>query len=187
LTPPFHTTDRDFGTSPVLVRVPHCPLQAIVINKDGFLYRYDAAHIDQGPRQAIQVASSIETATSIPLYGMPAFDPHGRRLVLVSPSRPPGSGLRAGIQTYILDGGCQLTPSWQHHFDRPNAGGPPTIAQGVLYLGSGRNGFLRAYRLSDGQRLFKKKLGPTIFAAPAVARKTVVAGDWGGNVWAFRP
>ena len=73
LRPPFQIADRDFGTVPVLIRAPGCPLQTIVINKDGFLYRYAADALSQGPRQTIRVANS--TKHTIPLYGMPALRP----------------------------------------------------------------------------------------------------------------
>jgi outer membrane protein assembly factor BamB len=183
LNPPFQIDDRDFGTAPVLIQVRGCPLQAIAIDKDGWMYRYAADHIDQGPRQSIQVADI--TSSTIPLYGMPVFDPVARRLVLTSPASGP-NGRRKGIQSYRLTRRCTLVPGWQHGFDSPSAGSAPTIAEGVLYLGTGRNGILRAYRLGNGQELASRSLGSTIFAAPVVADGTVFAADWGGDLWAFR-
>ncbi len=184
LRPPFRIADRDFGTVPVLIRAPGCPLQAIAINKDGFLYRYAADSISRGPRQTVRVANS--TNRTIPLYGMPAYDPSTRRLVLVSPTAPPGSPLRAGIQTFVLSPHCQLYPSWQQSFDSPDAGSAPTIAEGVLYIGTGRNGVVRAYRLTDGQRLWAAGLGATSFTAPSVADGRLLAGNWRGDLWSFR-
>jgi outer membrane protein assembly factor BamB len=118
---------------------------------------------------------------------MPAYDPATRRLVLVSPTTPPGSGLRAGVQSFVLTPHCRFISSWQQSFDLPDAGGPPTIAGGVAYIGSGRNGFLRAFRLSDGRPLGSHHSGAAIFAAPAVADGTLLFGDWGGRLWALRP
>jgi outer membrane protein assembly factor BamB len=183
LRPPFHTGDRDFGTTPVLIRAPGCPLQAIAINKNGVLYRYNADDVDDGPRQRIAVARG--EARFIPLYGVPAYDPSSRRLVLTSPSSI--GAQRAGIQTFIFTRHCTLLPSWQHGFDRPDAGSAPTIAQGVLYISSGRNATLRIYRLRDGQPLGAHHLGSTAFATPAVADARLIEGDWRGHVWAFRP
>lgn len=183
LRPPFLSGDRDFGTTPVLIRAPGCPLQAIAINKNGMLYRYNADNISGGPRQQIAVASGA--ARFIPLYGVPAYDPSSRRLVLTSPST--AGAQRAGIQTFIFTRHCTLVPSWQRGFDYPNAGSAPTIAQGVLYLSSGRNASLRVYRLSDGRQLSAHRLGTSAFAAPAVADRTLIEGDWRGHVWAFRP
>ncbi len=185
LRPPFLISDRDFGTTPVLIRSRGCPLQAIAINKDGRLYRYNANDIRGGPRQHIQVANI--TPNTIPLYGMPAYDPHSRRLVLVSPTTAPGGRERAGIQTFRFTRHCTLVPSWQHGFYSPDAGSAPTIAQGVLYISSGRDAVLAAYRLSDGHQLAAHKLWATSFAAPSVADRTLIVGDWRGHVWAFRP
>jgi len=183
LRPPFAEADRDFGTAPLLIHRAGCPEQLITFDKDGWLYRYAADHLNAGPRQGVHVAST--TNSSIPLYGMAAYDTRSHRLVLTSPTAAP-HGRRKGIQSYILNRHCRLVYSWQHGFDNPSAGSAPTIAQGVLYLGSGRNGILRAYRLSNGHELWHRVLRSTIFAAPAAADGTVFAGDWGGHLWAFR-
>ncbi len=182
---PFQIGDRDFGTVPVLIHARGCPDEAVAINKDGHLYVYDTDDISRGPRQSIRVADS--TAATIPLYGMPAFDPKTRRLVLVSPTSPPGGSLHAGVQSFVLTARCRFAQSWQRGFDAPDAGGPPTIAEGVVYIGTGRNGVLRAFRLSDGHQLWGHARGASIFAAPSVADGAVYFGDWGGNLWALRP
>lgn len=184
LRPPFRIDDRDFGTAPVLIRARGCGEKAVAINKDGLLYVYDADDISAGPRQSIRVA--LSTNKTIPLYGMPAYDPATRRLVLTSPSSVPSSGQRAGVQSFVLSPHCVFFPSWQRGFDPPSAGGPPTIAGGVMYIGSGRNGVIRAFRLSDGHQLFAFALNSTIFAAPSIADGTLIVGDWRGRVWAFR-
>ena len=185
LQPPFQISDRDFGTVPVLINVRGCGEKAVAINKDGLMYIYDADDIAAGPRRSIRVAMS--TNKTIPLYGMPAFDPVTRRLVLTSPSSVPSNGQRVGVQSFVLSPHCVFFPSWQRPFDPPSAGGPPTIAGGVMYIGSGRNGVIRAFRLSDGHQLFARGLGSTIFAAPSVAENTLLVGDWNGRLWAFRP
>ena len=184
LTPPFAITDRDFGSTPVLFSATGCPSQLVATNKDGYLYRYNRYDISSGPRQSLQVAAS--TASSIPLLGMPAYDPGTRRMVLVSPTSTPGT-LHAGIQSFVLGRRCNLVPSWQRGFDPPDAGSSPTIAGGVLFLGTGRNGVLRAYRLSDGQELWSQGVGATNFDTPSVADGTVLDGTWAGQVWAFKP
>jgi outer membrane protein assembly factor BamB len=185
LRPPFRITDRDFGTVPILIKARGCAEKAVAINKDGELYVYNANSVSTGPRQNIRVA--LSTSTSIPLYGMPAYDAATRRLVLVSPTAPPHSVLRAGVQSFVLTSHCRFVSSWQQSFDRPDAGGAPTIAGGVLYIGSGRNGVMRAFRLNDGQPLRPFASGSAIFAAPSVADGMLFFGDWGGRLWAFRP
>jgi hypothetical protein len=77
------------------------------------------------------VWSSDRTASAT--SGMPAFDPATRRLVLVSPTAPPGSSLIAGVQSFVLSRHCRFVQSWQQVFDPPDAGSAPTIAGGVVY------------------------------------------------------
>ncbi len=179
---PFHSTDRDFGTTPVLVRARGCPAQAFAINKDGELFVYDRGRISAGPTQRLPVAA--DTPTGIPLYGMPAWDPGTRTLLLVSPSAAPGSPFRGGVQAFTLGAACQLALRWQQSFDYPNAGSAPTIAGSVAYIATGRTGRLRAYGLADGRPLWAHHLsGKGAFAAPAVDRGSVFVGDWGGHVW----
>jgi outer membrane protein assembly factor BamB len=185
LRPPFRINDRDFGTVPILINARGCAQKAVAINKDGELYVYNANSISTGPRQSIRVA--LSTSTTIPLYGMPAYDTATRRLVLVSPTTPPHSVLRAGVQSFVLTRRCRFVPSWQQRFDPPYAGGAPTIAGGVIYIGSGRNGVMRAFLLSDGQPLRALRSSSAIFAAPSVVDGMLFFGDWGGRLWAFRP
>ncbi len=183
---PFHISDRDFGTTPVLVHARGCPAQAVAINKDGELFLYDRAHISQGPRQRLRVAA--DSPTAVPLYGMPAYDGRTRTLVLVSPSTPPASHLRAGVQAFHLGASCRLVARWNKRFDQPGAGSAPTIAGGVVYIGTGRDGWLRAFRLSDGVQLWARHVAThPVFAAPAVDRGTLLVADWSGFVSAFRP
>ena len=186
LRPPFAVTDRDFGTTPVLIGARGCPPQLVAINKDGELFLYDRAHVSAGPLERLRVAASSPAA--IPLYGMPAFDPASRTLVLVSPTTPAGSRLRAGVQAFALTDSCRLALKWQARFDPPDAGSAPTIAGRVVYIGSGRNGRLRAFGLDDGQPLFARSVSRrAIFAAPAVDRGAVFVGDWSGRLTALRP
>jgi outer membrane protein assembly factor BamB len=185
LKPPFAIGDRDFGSAPVLVHAPGCPEQTVAINKVGNLYLYDAPRISSGPVQTVAVAHS--TQSSIPLYGMPAYDPATRTLILVSPTAAPSDGLRAGLQAFHLGSNCRLSVVWQQsEFDYPDAGSAPTIADGVIYVGSGRNGRLLVYRLSDGRRLWAGSVSRRAdLAAPAVADGRVFVGDWSGYLTAF--
>ncbi len=186
LRAPFAISDRDFGTTPVLIRARGCPAQLVAINKDGELFLYDRDQLATGLRQRIRVAA--DSPNAIPLYGMPAFDPATRTLVLVSPSTPPPGRLRAGVQAFRLAADCRLHVHWQKRFDQPDAGSPPTIAGGVVYIASGRNGWLRAFRLRDGIQLWATHASrQTIFAAPSVDRGTVLVGDWGGHVSVYGP
>jgi outer membrane protein assembly factor BamB len=186
IVPPFVISDRDFGTTPVLVSADGCPPLLVAINKIGAMYVYNRDHVSAGPTQSLAVAA--DSHAGVPLYGVPAYDPATRTLVLVSPSTPPGSRLRAGVQAFTLAGNCQFVNKWQQTFDPPNAGTAPTISDGVVYIGTGRNGWIRAYRLTDGTRLWGAYLhGGTIFGAPAVDLQTLYVGTWSGELVALRP
>jgi outer membrane protein assembly factor BamB len=186
LAGPFQSTDRDFGTTPVLIDQRGCPGLAVAINKDGELFVYNRLRIGSGPTQRLRVAT--DSASGVPLYGMPAWDPTTRSLLLTSPSGVAGTSLRAGIRSYTLNLDCSFSLRWQQQFDYPDAGGPPTVAAGVLYLGSGRNGFIRAYRTTDGRSLWSHHLSrEAVFAAPTVDHGALFVGGWDGRVWAFRP
>jgi outer membrane protein assembly factor BamB len=186
LAGPFQSTDRDFGTTPILVDQQGCPGLAVAINKDGELFVYNRRDVGSGPMQRLRVAT--DTATGVPLYGMPAWDAQARVLLLTSPSAVAGTSLLPGIRAYRLNLNCSFSLRWQQPFDYPDAGSPPTVATGVLYLGSGRNGFIRAYRVRDGHPLWARHLSrDAIFAAPAVDRGTLYVAGWNGRVWAFRP
>jgi outer membrane protein assembly factor BamB len=186
LRPPFRTSDRDFGTTPVFAHRPGCPPQLVAINKDGELFLYDRSRITAGPSQRLSVAG--DSPGAIPLIGVPAFSSSANVLVFVSPSRPPGSMLSSGVLAFRLTAHCQLSLDWQQSFDPPNAGSPPTIAGNVVFIGSGRNGWLRAFDLADGTRVNSWHLsGQALFAPPAVDGSSVYAAGWNGQVWALRP
>ena len=108
LAPPFGIYDRDFGTTPVLIDPPRCGPLLVAINKVGVLYVYHRLRVAAGPMQSLRVAA--DSSSGIPLYGMPVYDPRTRTLVLVSPTTPPNSPLRGGVQAFRLTDSCQFTP-----------------------------------------------------------------------------
>ena len=186
LRPPFGTSDRDFGTTPVLIRRSGCPPQLVAINKDGELFLYDRDHVSAGPRQRLQVGR--DATYVIPLIGLPAFSVASDTLVLEKPSRPPGSSVGPGVVAYRLLADCRLAFDWHQTFDPPDSGSAPMIAGHVVFIGSGRDGWLRAFSLTSGRRVGSWHLSKqAIFAAPAVDGSTVYEAAWSGRVWALRP
>jgi hypothetical protein len=116
----------------------------------------------------------------------PAFDNATRTRVRISPSAPPHSRLRPGLQAFALTSGCRLALRSRSLFDGPYLGSAPTIAGGLALLGSGHDGRLRVYRLGDGLGrwsgdLFRKP----IYATPSVDRGVVFTAGRGGRVTAF--
>lgn len=183
LAPPFTVGDRDFGTTPVLFRARGCPPQLVALNKTGEAFLYDRDRIAAGPVQRLRVAGT----DGIPLYGVPAYDPRTRTLVLFSTISVPGTKLRRGLRAYALTKGCRLKLRWQA---RPpsDAAAPPVIGGAVVYVVTGRSGLLTAWRLSDGRQLLGRSLDARFGAqaAPSVVGDRVYAADWSGRVWSFR-
>jgi hypothetical protein len=185
LRPPYPIDDRDFGTAPLLIRARGCQPKLLTFDKVGWMWLYNRNDIKAGPRQSIHVANT--TGNHIPLYGMAAYDPGSRKLVLSTPTAPPGAPWGPGLIAFHLDRSCRFSFSWQaSFFDPPYAGSSPMIAGGVVYIGSGRNGVIRAYRLSDGRQLWSSGTGSTIFATPSIDSATLFVGDWNGRLWAYR-
>ena len=185
LREPFYIGDRDFGSTPVLFRAKGCPAQLVALNKTGDVFLYDRSSISQGPRQRLKVADV--RGEGVPLVGLPAFDTAHRTLVLLTPADAPNGGPRRGLVAYRLSSACRLVSRWQHGFDVPSSGSQPIISGGVVYVGSGRTGWLRAFGLADGHQLWSVRLGLSVYAAPSVIDGGVYAADWRGGIWAFRP
>ena len=183
LAPPFAAGDRDFGSTPLLLDAPGCAPQLAVLNKTGELFLYERDHLTAGPVQRLRVAGAL----GVPLYGDLAYDPGSRTLVYTSPSTPPGaSPFRRGVQAVRLTTACRLALRWQAAFPS-DAGSAPMIGRDVVYLASGPNGYLCAYRLRDGRRVWTGTLSKAgAMAAPTVAGPRLYAADWAGRVWAFR-
>jgi outer membrane protein assembly factor BamB len=182
LAPPFEIGDRDFGSTPLLLDAAGCAPQLAVMNKTGELFLYERDRIADGPVQRLRVSGAL----GVPLYGNIAYHPASRTLVYTSPVTPPnGSRFRRGLQALRLKPNCRLALRWQASFPS-DAGSAPMIGRDVVYIASGRNGFLCAYRLRDGKRLWTGTLSKAgAMAAPTVLGNRLYAADWSGGVWAF--
>ena len=60
----------------------------------------------------------------------------------------------------------------------------PTIANGVLYVGSG-DGYVYALSAQSGELRWKYRTGDVVHASPAVANGLVYVGSWGGFFYAL--
>jgi outer membrane protein assembly factor BamB len=79
-------------------------------------------------------------------------------------------------------------PLWTSSLGPIGGGGfddsPPTIANGVLYVGSSDHN-MRALDPSTGRTLFQSATGGPIFSSPAVVDGRVYVGSTDGNLYAF--
>ena len=172
--------DADFGATPLLFRAPGCPPQLAVGNKYGSFFLYNRSRIGRGPVQRIRLGGSISGQHG--LLGTAAYWPQ-RRLVYVSNSKPRGKH-KAGIVAFRVTSRCRLTRAWNARGPR-NLKSSPTVANGVLYYGTGADNRLVVLDARTGKHLKALKLKGAMFNAPAVVNGVVYAGAWSGRLYAF--
>src|ERR671919_518849 len=180
--------DSDFGSTPILFDPPNCPPQLAVENKRGILFIYERDAIDRGPAQRLQVANVEGWA----FIGIPAYSPPTRILYVSTPS---DSGrFRRGLVAFRVRRDCSLGMAWQ----APVAGeegvasrplSPPTVANGVVYVGSGAQGEVLALDGQTGQQLWEsgETMEGRVVAAPMVVNGYVYVGSSGNAFYAFSP
>jgi outer membrane protein assembly factor BamB len=89
-----------------------------------------------------------------------------------------------GIVAFRVTGRCRLARAW-------NARGPkkltssPTVANGVVYYGTGRGRKVVALDARTGKHLKALNVHGAIYNAPTVLGGVVYAGSWHGRLYAF--
>jgi outer membrane protein assembly factor BamB len=172
--------DADFGATPLLFRARGCPNQLAVGNKYGSFFLYNRSRIGRGPVQRIRLGGSISGQHG--LIGTAAYWP-GERTLYVSNSRPRGR-YKAGIVAFRVSGRCRLVRRWNARGPR-NLKSSPTVANGVVYYGTGANNTVVALDGRTGRRLKTIKVKGAVFNAPSVVNGVVYAGAWSGRLYAF--
>jgi outer membrane protein assembly factor BamB len=173
--------DADFGATPVLYQAPGCPAQLAVGNKHGRFFVYNRSRIGHGPVQRIQLGGSTNGEHA--LLGTAAYWP-GARMLYVSNPRHHGR-YAAGLVAFRVNKHCRLSKVW-------NAKGPgglsssPTVANGVVYYGTGAGNHLVALNARTGRHLKRFSVHGAMFNAPSVVGGAVYAGSWHGRLYAFR-
>jgi outer membrane protein assembly factor BamB len=127
--------DNDFGSTPVLYHPPGCPAELAVENKLGVLYIYDQSNIHK-PVQSLVLAVPHH------FIGDAAWS-YANNLLYVSVPQVPGGTTPAMVALKPVrqaTGGCQLTQVWHTRLGSapPYVDSPPTVANGVVYVGTGK-------------------------------------------------
>lgn len=178
--------DSDFGSTPLLFDPRGCPPQLAVQNKRGILFVYERDAIGRGPTQRIQV-SNVEGWAFI---GLPAYSPVARTLYITTPSD--SEPFRRGLVAMRVKSDCSLSLDWQASIageegvaSRPLS--PPSLANGVVYLGSGAEGEVLAFDGETGEEVWASgdAMEGKVVAAPIVVNGTVYAGTGDGHFYAF--
>jgi hypothetical protein len=193
-----------------------CPTLAAAVNKDGNVHLLKADDLSTrnsetaahaAPLQSLQLDAADNPDSSIAggILGVPAYWPSGNMLFVTDN----GPGFTDGTGTHVNAGvvGLNLTPAptctlqvaWSVNWWKTLSldGQPPTsptVANGVVFVGSGVNGSVHAFDATSGTDLWNSGgaiPGGATFAAPMVANGVLYTASWnsfgasGGTIRAF--
>jgi outer membrane protein assembly factor BamB len=174
--------DIDFGATPTVFTPPGCAPMLAVQQKTGILYVYKLDSINSGSVQSFDLAT--DHVTSVNLAG-PAYSRSTN--MLYAELNSSGSTTQAGMAAFAISN-CSLSLAWNQPYG-VGQGLPMTqviVANGVVYAGSGKDGFLKAFAASTGAPLLSvQPTGGPIFATPTVANGRLFVATWDGHVVAY--
>lgn len=192
--------DMDFGATPIVFQPSGCSATLVAaVKKDGNIYVLSTDDLAVGATTSLQ-SLALNNAYDGPgaggLTGVPAYWPTGNML-FVTDGGPGINGISAGVVGMTVNcSNPHLQVAWSvplaAALDQPPSS--PTVANGVVFVGSGLNGSVHGYDASTGAELWNS--GSTItgatFAAPMVASGSLYVTSWngfntgdGGSIHAF--
>lgn len=189
--------DLDFGATPVLFQPNSCGLMTAAGNKNGNLYLFKTADlITSGqPLQILTLSTANDSLGTGGVGGVPAFWPQGNMLFVADRGGVPG--IAGGVVGLTVTNACTLQVAWSVPLGvtgQPNS--TPTVANGVVFVGAGADGQVRAYNALTGAALWNSgtQNGVSTYGAPLIARGKLYFGSWdgfapnsGGSVYSFAP
>jgi hypothetical protein len=185
----------DFGATPIVFQPSACQKAlTAAVKKDGKIYVLpvdDLAASSTTSLQALPLNNAFDGPGAGGITGVPAYWPSGNML-FVTDGGPGINGIKAGVVGLMVN--CNSAPNylsvaWSVAFGSANnqPPSPPTVANGVVFVGSGLNGSVHAYNATNGTELWNSGsiISSPTFAAPMVANGTLYAGSWDNTVRAF--
>jgi PQQ-like domain len=195
--------DWDFGATPIIYQPPGCPTLAAAVSKDGHIYLLTADDLSTRNSETLAQAPPLQSLALNIAYdgpgkggitGVPAYWPSGNML-FVTDGGPgitdsTGNHINAGVVglTVAPSPSCNLQVAWS--VDGTNIltadnqpPSSPTVANGVVFVGSGLNGSIHAYDALSGAELWNSGTaipGGATFAAPMVANGVLYTASWNG-------
>jgi hypothetical protein len=151
------TDDVDFAGSPVLFTPPGCDEMVAAVNKNGRLFLWHAASIEDGPFADVPVQqSSVEQ----PLLTQPAYDSATHSIYVVT--------FTALVRVSVT--GCDLAAvGWKETFPNATLQGSPTVAGPTVWVAlSGSPARLRGYDTRTGHLEYNEAFGGMSFPPPSV-------------------
>ena len=189
--------DLDFGATPIVFQPNSCSLLAAAGNKNGNLYLFKTSDLmaSGSPLQTLTLSTPNDSLGDGGVGGVPAFWPQGNMLFVTD--RGGVSGIAGGVVGLTVTNACTLQVAWSVALGgtgQPNS--TPTVANGVVFVGAGVDGEVRAYNATTGAALWNSgtQNGIATYGAPLIARGKLYFGSWngfgansGGSVYSFAP
>jgi hypothetical protein len=189
--------DLDFGATPIVFQPNGCSLLTAAGNKNGNLYLFNTTDLiaSGAPLQALTLSTDNDSLGDGGVGGVPAFWPQGNMLFVAD--RGGISGIAGGVVGLTVTNACTLQVAWSVPLGgtgQPNS--TPTLANGVVFVGAGVDGEVRAYNALTGAALWNSgtQNGVSTYGAPLIARGKLYFGSWngfgansGGSVYSFAP
>ena len=170
--------DSDFASAPMLFKPSGCPRLLAAIHKSGKLFVYRRHAIDTGPVQRVDLGSPGFLEAS----GTFAWSLADQKLY-VTANNPKFHGLLS-----FRISRCRLAEAWRLGVHRemwwPSS---PTVANGVVYFGTGRDREVVAASAKTGRLLWRsgKLIGGSVYAAPTVVDGHLFAAAWSRRLYRF--
>ncbi len=189
--------DVDFGATPAIFQPNGCSLMTAAGNKNGNLYVFNSADLIASlpPLQTLTLSTPNDSLGDGGVGGVPAFWPQGNMLFIAD--RGGVTGIAGGVVGLTVTNACTLQLAWSVPLGGPGQpNSTPTIANGVVFVGTGVDGEVHAYNATTGAELFKTgtQNGVATYGAPLIARGKLYFGSWngylansGGSVYSFAP
>ena len=189
--------DLDFGATPVLFQPNGCSLMTAAGNKNGNLYLFKTSDlmVSGAPQQILTLSTADDSLGTGGVGGVQAFWPQGNMLFVAD--RGGINGIAGGVVGLTVTQACTLQVAWSVPLGvtgQPNS--TPTIANGVVFVGAGVDGKVRAYNALTGAALWNSGAdsGVSTYGAPMIARGKLYFGSWngfapnsGGSIYSFAP
>jgi len=180
----------DFGATPIVFQPSACQKAlTAAVKKDGKIYILpvdDLAASATTSLQALALNNAFDGPGEGGITGVPAYWPAGNMLY-VTDGGPGINGIKAGVVGLTVN--CNAAPNylqvaWSVSLAAANnqPPSPPTVANGVVFVGSGLNGSVHAYNGTNGTELWNSGgiITGATFGAPMVANGTLYVGSWNG-------
>ena len=181
--------DWDFGATPIVLTPTGCQTLVAAVSKDGHIYLETAAGLAASapPIQSVALNIPFDGPGVGGLIGVPAYWPAGNML-FVTDAGPGINGVNAGVVQLTVNPApaCTLQVGWSVSLpvvgqDQPPSA--PTVADGVVFVGTPSGGIVRAFDATTGAQLWNSGstiTGGATYAAPTVAAGSLYVASWNG-------